>query len=245
MKAVILSGGNATRLRPLTNNIQKTMLEMNNKPLLWYHINQLKLHGIKNIWFALHRFPESVINYFGNGSKHGIKVNYSVEKKALGTAGALKNPDSNIEKHLEKERFLVVYGDNLTNFNYSRLIGFHKDKKAFLTIGLYKSPEPWTMGVVKTNKNGKVLKFIEKPTKEEITINTVSAGILVCEPDILQFIPDGFSDFGFDINPKLLRLKKPLFALNTGSYVQDTGTYQRLSKARKDFTNGKVKFDFL
>ncbi|MDO8503800.1 MAG: nucleotidyltransferase family protein [bacterium] len=244
MKALILSAGPGTRLQPLIRNMPKVMVPIAKKPLLWYHIQLLKKHGIKDIWINLHWYPHSIKNYFGDGSKFGVKISYSYEKELLGTAGALKNPASGIENEFKKSAFLVVYGDNLTNFDHTRLIQFHKRRRAFATIGLYKSPDPWTMGVVEINEQGKILKFVEKPPKEAVTTNTVSAGILVCEPELLDYIPDGASDFAFDIFPKLLKLRKPLFALNTGSYVQDCGTPGRLAKARRDFTTGKFDSTF-
>ena len=244
MTTVILSGGNGTRLKPLTEHMQKTMVEINQKPLLWYHIQQLKSHGINDVWVALHKFPETVINYFEDGSKYNININYSIEKSPLGTAGSLKNPNSEIEKHLRRGRFLEVYGDNLTNFNYRALQKFHMSKKSFLTVGLYQSTEPWTGGVIET-QHGRIKSVVEKPPKEQIMTNTISAGVMICEPELLSYIPeDTSSDFGFDILPKLLNVGKPLFALDTGSYVQDCGTIERLKKARRDYARKNVRFDF-
>jgi len=245
MKALILSAGLGTRLRPLTNNIPKTMVKIGHKPLLWHHVKHLERHDIKDIWINLHRFPDVVKDYFGDGSEYGVKITYSVEKNLLGTSGALKNPDSKIKREFKKERFFVVYGDNLSNFDYTSLVKFHQSKNSLVTIGLYKSSEPWTMGVVETNKYGRVTAFVEKPPKNEIKSDLVSAGVLVCEPEIIDYIPHGFSDFGFDVAPKLLKLDKPLFAFNPHSYVQDCGTHERLSKAKSDFKKKVIKFDFL
>lgn len=239
MKALILSAGLGTRLRPLTNTIPKVMVPIGGKPLLWYHIQLFKKHGVKDIWINLHEHPRVIKNYFGDGSNLGVKISYSYEKGLLGTAGALKNPVSGIEKEFRKGGFLVVYGDNLTDFDYTKLIKFHKKKEAILSLGLYKCVDPWTMGVVEINEEGKILKFVEKPPREEVTTNTVSAGVLVCQPELLDYIPDGVSDLAFDIFPKLLKLKKPLFALDTGSYVQDCGTPERFAKAQADFQAGK------
>lgn len=244
MKALILSAGLGTRLRPLTNTIPKVMVQIGGKPLLWYHIQLLKKHGVKDIWINLHEHPQVIKNYFGDGSRFGVKISYSYEKKLLGTAGALKNPASGIEKELRDGTFMVVYGDNLTDFAYTKLIKFHKENQALLSLGLYRCPDPWTMGVVEISEEGKILKFVEKPPKEEVATDTVSAGILVCEPELLNSIPEGASDFAFDIFPKLLKLKKLLFALNTGSYVQDCGTLERLTKARGDFARGKLNSTF-
>ena len=244
MKAVILAGGNGTRLKPLTNHLQKTMVEINDKPLLWYHINHLKSHRINSIWLLLSKFSESVIDYFGDGSKYGVNVNYSTETRPLGTAGSLNNPDSNIKKELRNEEFIVIYGDNLTNIDYTSLLKFHHLKKSFLTIGLYKSKEPWTGGVIEIYNNGRIKSLVEKPPKEEVKTNTISAGVMVCKPEVLDYIPTGFSDFGFNILPKLIDLNKPMFALDTKSYVQDCGTQDRLIKARNDYSLGDIKFNF-
>lgn len=241
MKAVILSGGLGVRLRPLTNKIPKTMVNIDDKTLLWHHIYNLKKHGIKDVWIALQYLPQIVQDYFGDGSNYGIKIKYSIEKHPLGTAGALNNPDSEIKKDIQKESFIVIYGDNLTNYNLSKLISLHKKSTPILTVGLYESQEPWTMGVIEADKDGKIIRFVEKPPKEEIVTNTVSAGIIVCEPEIFNYIPAGFSDFGFDIFPKLISLNKELYAFSTHSYVQDIGTPDRLTKARKDYKTGKVK----
>lgn len=246
MKALILSAGLGTRLRPLTNNIPKTMVEIDHRPLLWYHIKHLKKHGVKDIWINLHWFPDVVKNYFRDGSEYGVKITYSIEKNLLGTSGALRNPDSNIGKELKKETFLVVYGDNLSNFDYTSLVRLHKSKKTLATIGLYKSLEPWTMGVVETNRQARVIAFTEKPPKNKVKSDLVFAGVMVCEPEILTYVPKVHpSDFGFDVLPTLLSRNKPLYALNTGSYVQDCGTHKRLSKARNDFKKKVVQFDFL
>src|SRR5258708_3354248 len=144
MKAVILASGLGTRLKPLTDKTPKVMIKIGDKPLLWHHVNLLKTHGIKDIWINLHRYPEVIKKYFKDGIEFGVKINYSQESELLGTSGALRNPNSNIERELKKSRFLVVYGDNLTDFNYSKLIKFHTKKKSLLTIGLYKAKEPWT-----------------------------------------------------------------------------------------------------
>lgn len=245
MKAIILSGGPGMRLRPLTNTIPKAMVNIGEKPLLWYHIKHLHHHGIDDIHIALSWLPEVIKNYFKDGSKYGVNIKYSVEKEPLGTAGALRNHDSAVEDSLKKETFLVVYGDNLTNFDYTSIIKFHKSKKSFVTVGLYKCTEPWTMGVVETNSDGQITAFVEKPNKDQVKSDLVSAGVLICEPGILNYIPvDTSSDFGFDILPKLLDSNIPLFAFNAESYVQDCGTPERLSKARSDYKKKLVQFDF-
>ena len=233
MKAVILSAGLGTRLHPLTKDRPKVMVHINGKPILWYHITLLKKYGIKDLWINLHPFPDLVKEYFGNGSKFGVNINYSFEHELLGTSGCLKNKKSGIEDDLKKGQFLVVYGDNLTNFDYKKLIDFHNRKKSLLSMGLYLSPEPWTMGVIETDKKGKIINMVEKPARENIKTNQVNAGIYVCQPEVLNYIPDGYSDWGFDIIPKIL-INNSLWAINTDSYIQDIGTHDRLKKAQQD-----------
>lgn len=245
MKALILAAGLGTRLRPHTEKIPKVMIDVGDKPLLWYHIQNLKYYGIKDLWINLYWFPEVVKNFFGDGSRFGVKISYSVESPdILGTAGALKNPNSNIEKELGEETFLVVYGDNLTDFDYSKLIEFHKSKQSIISLGLYSYPEPWTKGLVETDQEGKVLRFVEKPPKDQITTNEVNAGIYICEKEILDDIPKGFSDFGFDVFPKLMNEKQKVYALNTHDYFQDIGTLEGWEKAKNDLEQGKLKFKF-
>ncbi len=245
MKALILAAGLGTRLRPHTEKIPKVMMEIGGKPLLWYHIQNLKYYGVKDLWINLHWFPEIIKEFFGDGLDFGVSINYSLESPdILGTAGALKNPNSNVGANLRGETFLVVYGDNFTDFDYSKLLEFHRLKKPLVSIGLYSFPEPWSKGIVETDKKGKVLKFVEKPPKDQITTDQVNAGIYVCEPEIFEFIPDGFSDFGFDVFPKLMIEGQKVYALNTEDYFQDIGTLEGWEKAKKDLESSKLKFKF-
>lgn len=232
-RGLLLAGGLGNRLRPLTNTIPKVMIEIGGKPLLEYHINLLRHYGITEIWINLHWLPDQITNYFGDGSKWGVDIHYSFEKELLGSAGALKNPDSNIEETFRPGPFVVDYGDNLTNYNIGKLMDFHKEKNALFTMGLYRYPEPWTMGVIEIDQQGKVLEMVEKPPKEEAKSNLVNAGVYICEPEVIDKIPAGFSDFGMDIIPGLVTADQ-VYALETGDYVQDTGTFERLEKARSN-----------
>lgn len=245
MQAVLLSAGLGTRLLPLTRNLPKPLIKIGNRPLIWFHLMHLKSYGITDFWINTHKFPEKFTSAFGDGSKLGIKIQYSNEKTLLGTAGALTNPKSNIQNDLKKSDFLVVYADNLTNFDHRGLIKFHNLKSGYATIGQYESKEPWTMGTIKSNANKRLIKFEEKPKKKNLTTNYVSAGIFICKPQILNLIPQGVpSSFEFDIFPKMLRQKLPVFVHHPKSYVQDCGTFERLQQARNDFASGKCKFKF-
>ncbi len=235
-----MGAGLGKRLTPLTDKTPKVMVKIGSKPLLYYHIKLLKKHGFSDIWINLHKYPELIQDYFGDGSKFGVNISYSFEEELLGTAGALKNPKSTIEREFRKDRFLVVYGDNLTDFDYSKLIKFHKLRKPMISIAVYRSSELVSKGAVETDSQRRVIKFREKP-KERVSTSQVNGGIYFCEPEILDHIPDGFSDFGFDILPNLLKANLPISALGPEYYFQDIGTFEGLSKARKDFQTGKIK----
>lgn len=243
MRVLILGAGLGTRLRPLTDKIPKVMVKIGRKPLLYYHLELLKKHGFKDIWINIHWAQDLIKNYFGDGKKFGIKISYSFEEKLLGTAGALKNPKSGIEKEFKRDKFLVIYGDNLTNFDYSKLVKLHLEKKPIMTIGTYKTDAPWNKGLIEIDNQGKVLSFIEKPPKDKVTTNLTNGGIYLCEPAILNYIPSGFSDFGFDIFPKLIKENLSIFTLEPDYYFQDIGTFEALKKARKDLKMGKLRLN--
>lgn len=240
MKALILSAGTGSRLNSMTRNKPKVMIQIAGKPVLWYHIQSLKKHGIKEIWINLHSFPEAIKRYFGDGSKFGVRILYSYEEKLLGTAGALRNPNSEIGKDLQGGTFVVAYGDVLADFDYKKLIDFHFSNNAIWTDAVHLSEEPWTKGVVKIDQKGRIISLIEKGPKGEDEIGLVRAGFMVCEPEIFKYIPDGFSDFGLDLGPMMLSKKLPIYALDTGSYSKDMGTPMRLRKARADVRAGKL-----
>jgi NDP-sugar pyrophosphorylase family protein len=242
MQAFIVAAGLGTRLRPLTDNVPKCMIDIGGRPLLWYHIQLLKFHGIKDIWVNTHWLADQVQSYFGNGSKYGVHISYSHEKELLGTSGALKNPQSGIFNSLKTGPFLIIYGDDFTNFNYSKFIEFHNARKSFMTIAVDHSAEPWTKGVIETDSSEKIIRMVEKPPKDEIKSDLTNAGIYLCQPEVLDSIPDGFSDFAKDIIPIFLSQNQPLYAYIMDDYLQDTGTPQRYAKAREDFKT--IKFPF-
>lgn len=235
MKAVILAGGLGTRLKPLTDKIPKVMVDIGGKPLLYYHLNLLRRHGITDIWINLHYLPGVIMDYFGSGAQFGVDLKYSFEKELLGTAGALKNPDTDIGQAIVNGEFLVIYGDNLVNINYTKLIDFHRRNKSFLTIALYTHPEPWTKGVVELGADHKITAFIEKPPKESNPSNLVNSGIYICNPKVLDYINPGVSDFGFDVFPNLIKEKLPMFGFSEDYYIQDIGTPEALEKARGEY----------
>ncbi len=238
MKAFILAAGLGTRLRSLGLDVPKVMVPIGGKPLLEHHLELFKRQGIREFIVNLHYLPERITDYFGDGGKFGVSITYSLEPELLGTAGAVKK----MEPELRGGSFIVFYGDNLVRVDFGPLLEFHRTHQALATVALFASPEPWTGGVVETDSNGRVLGFVEKPDRKQISTNLISAGILVLEPQVLDVIPAGqFCDFGRDVFPKLLAEHRPVYAMEPKAYIQDVGTPERLAKAQRDFEEGALK----
>ena len=186
MKVVVMAGGFGTRLRPLTCNYPKPMVPMVNKPMLEHIIELLKKHNLNDILAVLYYHPEVIKDYFKDGTDFGVKVSYVGAVEDLGTAGSVKNA-----QELLRDPFLVISGDILTDFKLSEAIKFHKSSKALATIVLTRVTNPLAYGVVITDKNGKIEKFLEKPVWGEVFSDTVNTGIYLLEPEILKYIPSG------------------------------------------------------
>ena len=238
MKAFILAAGLGTRLRSLGLDVPKVMVPIGGKPLLEHHLELFKRQGIREFIVNLHFLPEKITSYFGDGSRFGVSITYSHEPELLGTAGAVKK----MESELRGESFIVFYGDNLVRVDFAPLLEFHRIRQAQATVALFASPEPWTGGVVETDSNGRVLRFVEKPDRKQVSTNLISAGIFVLEPQVLDVIPAGqFYDFGRDVFPKLLAESRPVYAMAPKAYIQDVGTPERLARAQRDFEKGSLK----
>ena len=208
------------------------MVPIGGKPLLEHHVEMLRRQGVRELIVNLHYLPEKITGYFGDGSRFGVTMKYSEEPELLGTAGGVKK----MEAELRGGPFLVFYGDNLFRVELAPLLEFHRARRALATVALWESPEPWTGGVVETEADGRVRRFVEKPDRKDISTNLINAGIYVLEPAVLDAIPAGqFYDFGKDVFPKLLAQGKDLYAMKPNAYVQDIGTPERLAKAQRDY----------
>ena len=211
MKAFILAAGLGTRLRPLTDNQPKVMVEVGGKKILERTIEQLKLAGVSDLLINTHYFPEVVKNYFGDGSKWGMKIQYSFEPEILGTAGGLKKCEDYFNN--EKE-FLVVYGDNVFKLDFGRLISTHQNKDSPALVALFdrtKSPNSGIAGGVVEVQNGRIIKFWEGANSNDL--NLVNAGVYILKPEIFKHIPKNtYYDFGKNVFPKLLDERIPIKA---------------------------------
>ncbi len=239
MKVFILAAGLGTRLQSLGLNLPKVMMSIGGQPLLQHHLRLLRDHGFTDLIINLHHLPRVIREYFGDGSRLGVHITWSHEPELLGTAGAIKK----MESLLRREKFLVVYGDNLIRLDFNPLIAFHQQRGADATIALFESPEPWTGGVVETNLAGKVTGFIEKPDRSATSSTLINAGIYVLEPVVLDMIEPGiFQDFGRDVFPRMLKAHRAVYAMKPEAYIQDIGTPERLAKAQRDYETGALGY---
>ena len=237
MKAVIMAGGEGTRLRPLTSNAPKPMLPLVNRPMMEHVIDLLVRHGIDEIVVTVAFMANSIRTYFGDGSEFGVKMVYATEETPLGTAGSVRNA----MEHLD-ERFLVISGDVLTDIDLGALIDFHDDHQAMATIGLVHVENPLEFGIVITRDDGGIDRFLEKPTWGQVFSDTINTGIFVLEPEVFDYIePDRPVDFSSEVFPALLADGKPLFGAIATGYWEDVGTLEAYVRAHKDILDGAVE----
>jgi NDP-sugar pyrophosphorylase family protein len=237
MQALILAGGEGTRLRPLTIHTPKPIVPLANRPFLYYQIDLLKRAGIKDITLSLSYQPGKIRDIFGEGDELGLHINYVVEATPKGTAGAYKHS----QEHLTQTT-VVFNGDILTDVDVAEVVARHREKKAAATIVLASVDNPSAYGLVETDAEGRVRRFIEKPKPDQITCNTINAGIYVLEPGVLDLIPQGekFS-FEYQLFPALLEAGNPFYAYTWNGYWIDIGTPQRYLQANDDLINGRLK----
>src|SRR6266540_171768 len=236
MKAVIMAGGFGTRIQPLTCNMPKPMIPLMNRPIMLHIVELLKKHHITDLVMLLYHQPMQIKNFFRDGTDFGVKITYVTPLEDMGTAGAVKRA----EKYLD-QRFLIISGDLLTDFNLKKIIDFHEDNKAMATITLTPVKDPLQFGVVVTDKGKRVTQFLEKPGWGEVISDTVNTGIYVLEPEVLNYIPEGESfDFSQDLFPLLLKKGEPLFGYPVKGYWCDIGNTDSYREAHHDLFRGKI-----
>ncbi|HHU76024.1 MAG TPA: NTP transferase domain-containing protein [Firmicutes bacterium] len=237
MKAVIMAGGEGARLRPLTCDRPKPMVPLMDRPIMEYIIELLVEHGIREQAVTLQYLPEQIGDYFGDGLSHGVSLHYFLEDEPLGTAGSVKNASSFLD-----ETFLVISGDCLTDINLGEAIAFHRQKGAFVTIVLTPQDNPLEYGVVMVNEEGKIIRFLEKPSWGEVFSDTVNTGIYIIEPEVLDYIPPGKKfDFSKDLFPLLLKEGKALYGCSLEGYWCDIGNLEQYRQTNYDVLGKKVK----
>ena len=233
-----MAGGFGTRLRPLTNNIPKPMVPIVNKPILEHIINLLKTHKINDYVVLLYYMPETIKKYLGDGSRFGVKIRYVVPDQDFGTAGAVKLA----EKYI-KDKFVVISGDVLTDFNLSEIKDFHEKKNTVATLSLYSSKNPLQFGIVLTDKKDRIVRFLEKPSSSEVFSDTINTGIYFFSKEIFNYIPEGENyDFSQDLFPLLLKNGVPIYGYKTKGYWRDVGNLEEYIEANMDTLKGKLSY---
>lgn len=235
MKAIIVAGGRGERLRPLTNSIPKPMISIGGKPILEHSILHLKEYGVTEFILALCYLPHKIIDYFGDGTKLGITIQYIYEDKnnPMGTAGAVLTARSFIHKTC-----IITYADILRDLDVGAMIREHKQNRALATLHVYKRYGHDPKSMVLFNSKNRITKFIERPQPDQLTEGYVWANgsFYIAEPDIFNWIAhDQPSDFGKNIFPLLLSQKKPLYAFPSNRYFVDIGNMEKLTWARQAY----------
>ncbi|HET7269831.1 MAG TPA: NDP-sugar synthase [Rubrobacter sp.] len=237
MQAVVLVGGQGTRLRPVTYDIPKALVPLRNRPFMGYMLDFLRNGGLNGAVLSLGYLPDPIQAYLcGQQDLEGFSVDYAVEDHALGTAGGIKNAQA----YLDGDTFVVVNGDVLTGMDLATAIQIHKNSNALATITLTSVEDPTAYGLVEVDHEMVVHRFIEKPAADEVTTNLVNAGVYVLEPEVLDMIPAGREvSIEREIFPELQEAGR-LRAHITSSYWRDIGTPRSYLAASHDVLSGAV-----
>ena len=237
MRAVVMAGGEGTRLRPLTSNQPKPMVPIVGKPCMEHIIELLREHGFEGIIVTVAFLPQAIRSYFGVGENLGVAIEYSVEESPLGTAGSVRLASDKLD-----ETFLIISGDALCDFDLSKLVAFHRERRAAVTIGLKSVPNPLEFGIVVTDDEGRIERFLEKPSWGQVFSDTINTGVYVLEPEVLEHVPtDRPFDFSKELFPLLLEMGRPLYGFPMEGYWQDVGNLEQYRQANFDALDERVR----
>ncbi|MEP6910742.1 MAG: sugar phosphate nucleotidyltransferase [Actinomycetota bacterium] len=230
MKAVVMAGGEGTRLRPVTSNQPKPMVPIVGKPCMEHIVELLRKHGFEDVIVTVAFLPQAIRSYFGDGEGLGAHIEYSVEESPLGTAGSVRLAADKLD-----DTFLVISGDALCDFDLAKLVKFHKKRGAAVTIGLKSVPNPLEFGIVVVDDEGRVERFLEKPSWGQVFSDTINTGVYVLEPEVLEHVPtDRPFDFSKELFPLLLEMGRPLYGMPMEGYWQDIGNLEQYRQANFD-----------
>jgi mannose-1-phosphate guanylyltransferase/phosphomannomutase len=239
VKAVVMAGGEGTRLRPLTSNQPKPMVPIVGKPCMEHILDLLKRHGLNEVVVTLAFMPQAIRAYFGDGSSLDMDIDYSVEEQPLGTAGSVRLAHERLT-----EPFLVISGDALCDVDLTSLVEAHRAKGAAVTIGLKAVDNPLEFGIVVTDDDGRVERFLEKPSWGQVFSDTINTGIYVLEPEVLRHVPDDRPyDFSKELFPLLLEMGRPIYGHVLDGYWQDIGNLDQFRQANFDALDGNVRLE--
>ena len=239
MKAIVMAGGEGTRLRPLTSNQPKPMVPIVGKPCMEHIIELLRRHGFDEVIVTLAFLPQAIESYFGDGESTGVSIDYSLEATPMGTAGSVRLAAQRIDEPL-----LVISGDALTDFDLTSLVRFHTESDAAVTIALKAVDNPLDFGIVVTGEGGRIERFLEKPTWGQVFSDTINTGIYVLDPSVLRQIPEDTPfDFSKELFPRLLDLGRPLYGHVCEGYWQDIGNLEQYRQANFDALDELIELD--
>lgn len=237
MKAIIMAGGEGSRLRPLTCDCPKPMMRLMDKPVMQYALELLRTHGISKIGATLGYLPDVISDYFGDGADFGVDIEYFIEPTPLGTAGGVKHAETFLD-----ETFIVLSGDGITDLDITAAVEYHRSHAALVTIVLRHEENPTEYGVVCTNPDGKIRSFHEKPGRCDIVSDLINTGIYILEPEVLRRIPiDKSFDFGNDLFPQLVREGEPVFGYVMDGYWCDIGDISAYLDAHRAAMRGDIR----
>jgi mannose-1-phosphate guanylyltransferase len=223
VKAFLLAAGNGTRLRPVTNNIPKCLVPINNKPLLFWWVELFEKHGVNEVLINLHHFPGQVIDFI-DGLETKIKFHFFTEEKLLGSGSTLRLNKKFAENQSE---VLIAYADNLTNYNLTRFREFHIMNNKIFSMALFNSDNPSACGIAKLDNDNTIIEFEEKPKIPKS--NLANAGLYFAKPEVFDLIPDiEQADIGFHLLPRLVNR---MAGWKNDDYLMDIGTIENLRKA--------------
>jgi mannose-1-phosphate guanylyltransferase / phosphomannomutase len=239
MRAVVMAGGEGTRLRPLTSNQPKPMVPIVGKPCMEHILELLRAHEFTDVVVTVAFLPQAIRTYFGDGETLGLSIEYSVEESPLGTAGSVRLASDRLD-----ETFLVISGDALCDIDLRKIVDFHQEKGAAVTIGLKSVENPLEFGIVVTDEEGRVERFLEKPSWGQVFSDTINTGIYVLEPEVLRHIPtDRPFDFSKELFPLLLEMGRPIYGYVCEGYWQDIGNLDQYRQANFDALDEKVQLN--
>jgi mannose-1-phosphate guanylyltransferase / phosphomannomutase len=239
VKAVVMAGGEGTRLRPLTSNQPKPMVPIVGKPCMEHILELLKKHGFDQVIVTLAFLPQAIRSYFGDGEALGLQIEYSVEESPLGTAGSVRLASGKLD-----DTVLVISGDALCDIDLGHLVAFHREREAAVTIALKSVENPLEFGIVVTDQEGRIERFLEKPSWGQVFSDTINTGIYVLEPEVLSHVPtDRPYDFSKELFPHLLEMGRPLYGMVCDGYWQDIGNLDQFRQANFDALDGRVGLD--
>lgn len=230
MKAVILAAGKGSRLGALGESLPKPLLEVGGRPILSRHLECCLRHGVTEVFINTHHLPERIRAFCGDGSRFGLRIRYSFEPELLGTAGALRN----FQESLAGDSFFVLYGDNLVEPDLGAMRRLHLARGAEATVALHIREDVSTSGMVVLEQQDRIVRFVEKPPKEQQVSHLVNAGVYCLAPSVFGWIGPGASDFGHDVFPAMLAGGRPLhgYVLEGDVLPADTPELLHLARSR-------------